>query len=275
MASGDDDILEEALEVFKECEDNEDENRRDAEDDLRFARLGEQWLTTDRKAREDEGRPCLTINKLPAFIRQVVNDARQNSPSITVRPVDSQADIETADIMSGLIRDIESQSSADIAYDTAIDYAATMGFGYWRFNLAYVDDNAFEQDIRFERISNPFSIYGDPNSDAPDSSDWDVAFRAGSHEAHDLREEIQGRRSRSLDKPKVERRRDAVARRRIHHLRGILDPREDQEADHPAFQWRDRRGRGLRKAESPIRQPRRDGQRAVRAMCPRTKSRSA
>src|SRR3954468_15735269 len=111
MASGDDDILEEALEVFKECEDNEDENRREAEDDLRFARLGEQWRTEDRKAREDEGRPCLTINKLPAFIRQVVNDARQNSPSITVRPVDSQADIETADIMSGLIRDIESQSS--------------------------------------------------------------------------------------------------------------------------------------------------------------------
>jgi phage terminase large subunit len=46
--------------------------------DIRFARLEEQWPPKSAEQREREGRPCLTVNKLPAFIRQVVNDSRQN-----------------------------------------------------------------------------------------------------------------------------------------------------------------------------------------------------
>lgn len=74
----DDDILEEARGAFQLAADAEAENRREALDDLRFARLGQQWPDKVRREREQEGRPCLTINRLPTFIRQVVNDARQN-----------------------------------------------------------------------------------------------------------------------------------------------------------------------------------------------------
>jgi len=52
------------------------QDREAAAEDLRFARLGEQWPEAIRRARELEGRPCLTLNRLPAFIRQVVNEAR-------------------------------------------------------------------------------------------------------------------------------------------------------------------------------------------------------
>lgn len=172
----DDDILDEAKELFRACEERESDNRTDALDDLDFARLGKQWRPEDEEQRTAEGRPCLTINRMPAFIRQVVNDARQNSPSIAVRAVDDKADPETASVMSDLIRDIESQSDADTAYDTAVDFAVSCGFGFFRINTAYVADDAFDQDIRIERISNPFSVYGDPYSDAPDSSDWNVSF---------------------------------------------------------------------------------------------------
>jgi hypothetical protein len=61
----DDDILEEARAAFQLAADAEAENRRDALDDLRFARLGEQWPEKVRRERELEGRPCLTINRLP------------------------------------------------------------------------------------------------------------------------------------------------------------------------------------------------------------------
>ncbi len=176
MASEEDDLLADAREVFQQCEEREDENRREALDDIKFARIAEQWHEKDRKQREEDGRPCLTINRMPAFIRQVVNDARQNSPSITVHPVDSNADVKTAEIYSGLIRDIERQSDADTAYDTAIEFAVTGGFGYFRINTEYASDDTFEQDIRIRRIANPFSVYGDPFSDAADSSDWNVAF---------------------------------------------------------------------------------------------------
>src|SRR5215470_19022848 len=111
--SKDQDLLKDAKEAFALAEERERDNRADALDDLRFARLAEQWPENIRRARERDGRPCLTINKLPAFIRQVVNDARQNKPSIKVHAADSQADPATAEIYNGLIRNIEVTSKAD------------------------------------------------------------------------------------------------------------------------------------------------------------------
>jgi hypothetical protein len=172
----DDDVLEEAREAFDLAAEAESRNRLEAAEDLRFARLGEQWPEKIRKERELEGRPCLTINRMPAFIRQVVNDARQNKPAIIVHPVDSGADPETAEVLNGLIRHIEQSSDAEVAYDTALDFAVTGGFGYFRINTRYATDDAFEQDIVVERIANPFAVYGDPSSTAVDSSDWNSAF---------------------------------------------------------------------------------------------------
>jgi len=172
----DDAIIREAIEAFDQAAEAETHNRREALDDLRFARLGEQWPEAVRRDREREGRPCLTINKLPAFIRQIVNEARQNKPAISVHPVDSGADPETAEIIASLIRNIEATSNAEVAYDTALDFAVTMGFGYFRINTRYTSDDTFDQDIVVERVANPFSVYGDPNSTAADSSDWETAF---------------------------------------------------------------------------------------------------
>lgn len=171
-----DNLLKEAQDAFKEAADVDADNRRDYLDDIRFGRLGEQWDEDLKQRRIEEGRPVLTINKLPPFIRQVVNDGRQNKPQIKVLPQDSGADPETAEVLSGLIRNIEVSSDADIAYDTALDNAASGGFGYWRVNLAYASDDSWDQDIVIERIANPLSVYGDPYSDKADSSDWNVAF---------------------------------------------------------------------------------------------------
>lgn len=170
------DAVAEAKEAFDLAQEHEAENRQDALDDIRFARLGEQWPANIRRDRELDGRPCLTINRLPAFIRQVVNDGRQNRPAITVHPVDSASDPETAEILNGLIRNIEQSSDADVAYDTALDFAVTGGFGYFQIDLQYAHDDTFEQDIVINRIANPFSVYGDPASSAADSSDWNTSF---------------------------------------------------------------------------------------------------
>jgi hypothetical protein len=171
-----DDIVKSAREQYERARDAENHNRRTALEDIKFARLPDQWPENVRAQRTREGRPCLTINKLPVFIRQVVNDSRQNKPSIKVRPADSRADPETADVIGGLIRNIEYISNADVAYDTAIECAVTGGFGYWRVVTDYAYDDAFEMDLLIKRVANPFSVYGDPNSTEADSSDWDVAF---------------------------------------------------------------------------------------------------
>jgi hypothetical protein len=168
--------LREAREAFERCQSASQHNHETALNDVRFARLGEQWPADIKRKREQEKRPCLTINKMPAFIRQVVNDSRQNKPSIKVHPADSGADVETAEVINGLIRNIEYTSNADVAYDTAVECAVSGGFGYFRIGMDYAYDDTFDMDLTLERINNPFAVYGDPNSTAADSSDWDLAF---------------------------------------------------------------------------------------------------
>lgn len=171
-----DEIVKEARELFKLSEGADKHNRDAALDDIKFARLGEQWPDDIRSSRSAKGRPCLTINKMPAYIRQVVNDSRQNKPTIRVNGVDNESDPETAEVLSGLIRNIEYTSNADVAYDTAIDNAVTCGFGYWRVNIDYAHDDSFDMDLCIQRISNPLSVYRDPFSTDADSGDWNCAF---------------------------------------------------------------------------------------------------
>jgi len=169
-------VHKQALKDFKLCVDAEANNRVDALDDLKFARLGEQWPDDVIQKRKLEGRPCMTYNRMPTFIRKVVNDGRQNKPAIKVHPCDDSADTQTAEVINGIIRNIENSSNSEVAYDTALDFAASCGIGYLRVDVQYAHDDAFDLDIFIERISNPFTIYADYNATSADSSDWNIAF---------------------------------------------------------------------------------------------------
>ena len=173
----DQEILSVARSRFDIAVTAESEIRVEALDDLNF-RAGDQWPDDIKRAREIDRRPCLTINKLPQYIRQVTNDQRQNRPSIKVNPADDKADVETAKILQGLIRHIEYNSNADVAYDTAFEGAATKGIGYFRVMTDYCDSKSFEQEILIKRIRNSFNVYLDPNYQEPDGSDaaWGFIF---------------------------------------------------------------------------------------------------
>ena len=170
------DLLKDALEAFDKAAEHDDHNRKAFEDDIDFALLENQWPEQVRRDREIEGRPCLTVNKLAAMGRQIVNDARRNKPGITVHPVDSEGDPETAEIINGLIRNIEQSSNAEVAYDTALEHAVFGGFGYFRINTRYATDDTFDQDIVIERICNPLSVYPDCYATGADSADWNWCF---------------------------------------------------------------------------------------------------
>jgi hypothetical protein len=172
----DNDLHSEGLRIYGVAVERESENRTRYENDVRFARLSEQWPDAVRRQRELDGRPCLTINKLPAFIRQVVNDARQNTPQIKFHPVGDGSDQWTAKVLDGLVRNIEVQSNADVAYDTAIENAVTGGFGFFRITTDYTSDDSFDQDIRIERIPNSLSVVPDAHCMDADSANWNDCF---------------------------------------------------------------------------------------------------
>ena len=171
-----DDIIKDALEAFDKSAEHDAHNRTAFEDDIDFSLLENQWPERVRRDRELEGRPCLTVNKLVSMGRQVVNDARKNKPGIKVLPVDDQADPDTAEILNGVIRNIEQSSNAEVAYDTALEHAVFGGFGYFRINTRYSSDDTFQQDIVIERVSNPLSVYPDCYASSADSSDWNYCF---------------------------------------------------------------------------------------------------
>ena len=145
-------------------------------DDLKFIEGGSQWPSDVKADRQVDGRPCLEINKVAVFADQVSGEIRANSPRIKVKPVDSKADPKTAEILTGLIRNIEVQSKADVAYDTAAESAIQCGKGSFRIITQYCDEETFDQEIRIQRIKNPFTVYWDPQAKEWDKSDAKYCF---------------------------------------------------------------------------------------------------
>ena len=172
------DKIAEIRDSLKACVDFEDSERDMMMDDLRFCTL-DQWPEEIRKEREGDmengPRPCLTIDKINQYIVQVVNDMRQGKPGINVRPQDDKSDPETAKIIKGLIRNIEDQSNADIAYAVGGESAAKIGLGYWRVVAEYIAEDSFDQDLFIRPIPNTFSTYLGHHV-MPDGSDAKEGF---------------------------------------------------------------------------------------------------
>lgn len=171
----DEHILHEAMEAFEIDRDYWKEEYLRAEDDIDFS-LGNQWPDEIKAQRQADGRPCLTENRIDVSIIQTVNDIRQTRPSINVSPQDDKADIETARVLKGIIKNIEQQSNANNAYDTAAENAIRGGYGWIRVNTQYVDDLSFDQEATIEAVENPFSVLIDSNSRKLDGSDMRHGF---------------------------------------------------------------------------------------------------
>ena len=192
------DELAEIRERYKTAAEYWAEDRKAARDDLKF-RSGDQWPQDIKATRESDHRPCLTVDKLAQYVRQIVNDGRQNRPSIKVRPVDSGADIKTAEVFQGLIRHIEDRSNADAAYDTALDCAATCGVGFFKVETEYVSDTSADQEIVIRRVRNPLSILIDPMAQQADGSDMRYAFETEVMTKEDFEAEYAGKSTDAME----------------------------------------------------------------------------
>jgi hypothetical protein len=171
-------LVEIARERYKRGIDADNDNRKHALEVLKFRNL-EHWDPAIKHARENDpegSRPCPVVDKTGQHFKQVCNDQRKNRPAIKIRPVDDKSDPKVAQIYQGLIRNIEDQSSADIAYDTAYEQAADAGFGYMRILAEYCDEMSFDQDLRIKRVRNRFQVVMDPDRQEPDGSDAKWVF---------------------------------------------------------------------------------------------------
>jgi len=172
MADDYDSRIQEAIEFLKFANDADTMNRQEALEDLKFGG-GDQWPVELQNSRNLESRPVITVNKVDNYCRQVSNQQRQQRPRIKVHATNTHDDMVDAQTIGGIIRHIEVNSNADHAYDNAFEYAVRMGWGYMRVKTNYVSEDSFDQEIYIDPVDNPFTVYFDPNSVAPDGSDAD------------------------------------------------------------------------------------------------------
>ena len=90
----DSDIIEEARERWELSENMLSDERALMLEDIKFSignsDNGFQWHDTVKLARKASGQPMFTLNKMPQFINQVVNDARENPAQVSAN-LDSHA----------------------------------------------------------------------------------------------------------------------------------------------------------------------------------------
>ena len=156
-----DPMIETALERFRLASEADNSWRMNCLDDLDFS-IGNQWPLTIETIREKDGRPCLVMDQIQQSIRLVCNQYRQQPPAINVSPVGDGADVETSDILQGIIRHVETNCEAQTTYEKTHEGIVRTGFHSCRLLTEYVDDDSEEQEVVVDWIKNAFSVYWQP-----------------------------------------------------------------------------------------------------------------
>ena len=180
MAEKEKDIIARAQDNFKSCLDWEALSRQRFKEDMRFLFADsdnqDQWEPSVKARRHMATQPMITINKVHTHWLMIVNQMKENKPSIQVHPTNGEASYEAAQIYEGLIRHIEYKSNAKVAYDIASEQQVGGGIGYVQVITKYADDSTFDQEIYIKEIPDALSVYLDPHIKKRDGSDAKYAF---------------------------------------------------------------------------------------------------
>lgn len=149
-------------------------NRDAAVEDARFT-TGDQWDAAALQIRTTARKPALTINRIPAFVAQLVGNRRLNDTVIKFHP-DNGGTKELAAIREGMVRSIQKNSRAVAAYDKTFENVVIGGIGNFQIRLDWADDDVFEQDIRIVAIPNPMAVLWDRAAIDPTGADAQHCF---------------------------------------------------------------------------------------------------
>lgn len=175
--SDDASILQLMRERFEYVCKADEENRQNYVKNVRISSSNNQW-DEEVKRRRGNNRPALTFNLLNLIVKQIIGDYRQNKMSIQVLPAGGPATEEKADIIAGLIRNIERDSNADEAYTNALECAARGNIGWIRILPEYEADDVFNQKLKILPVKNPLTVFCDPSAKLLTRADAEFMFVA-------------------------------------------------------------------------------------------------
>ena len=108
-------------------------------------------------------KPNYEFNRIRQLIRRVTGQQLKNKPNIKVRAVEDN-DVDTAEVLNGLIKNIEVQSSAETAYDTAFQWACGGGYGVISVVSEYEIGDSIDQCFRIKTVADPMTTWCDPSA---------------------------------------------------------------------------------------------------------------
>lgn len=150
------------------------DNHSSGVEDLQFL-VGDQWDSIVKQKRIDQRKPVLTINRLPAFVAQVMGSRFQNETVIKVAP-DNSGTKNVAKVREGLMRNIQKNARATRAYDNALMGAVVCGIGNFQIELDYESEEVWDQSIHISPIPDHFSVVWDRSMTDPTGADASRCF---------------------------------------------------------------------------------------------------
>lgn len=178
------DVLEEMLRRWQRDTTEWASIRAEGTTDMRYV-SGDPWDSTDRRMREDAGRPVLSFDESGQYVNQLINEVRQHKRAIQVTPVGSGANDAVATLRQNLIRQIEYRSNAQqAAYTPMFENTVQRSYGFMRVKARYVSNPAesggkgesFDQELVLEGLPNPDLVTIDCDVTKPDGSDMQHAW---------------------------------------------------------------------------------------------------
>ena len=171
-------FLEEMRRLFAEDQEADRLNREAAQEDIQFT-IGNQWDDVVKARRDAARKPTLTINRLPAFVAQVLGSRRLNETEIRIIP-DNGGTKSIAKVREGLVRSIQKLSNAKRAYDNALAGAVMCGIGNFKLCLDDAYNDIWARDIRIHPIPDHLAVVWDRGLTDPTGKDASRCFEVES-----------------------------------------------------------------------------------------------
>jgi len=167
-------FLRDMREKFAGDESYDLNNRQAGIEDLQFL-VGEQWDEKVKQARIRKRKPVLTINRLPAFVGQVLGARLMNETAIRIIP-DHGGTKDVAKVREGIVRSIQKNSRADMAFDNALTGSVCAGIGNFQLEIDYDNDEVWHQSMKIGPIADHFSVVWDRSRTEPTGEDAGRCF---------------------------------------------------------------------------------------------------
>jgi hypothetical protein len=181
-ARTEDEIVREAVERWKACQDWQGIEDQRCREDIKFAngdtRNAWQWpeKVYDDRTSPGQDLPCLTINNTRTHNDMIINAMSKNRFAIKVRPSGGKASYKSAEMMQTLIRRTENISRATTQYRKVAEHQVDGGIGYMLLETDYVSERSFDQDIWLKAARDPTGVYLDPWIKQQDGLDANFGF---------------------------------------------------------------------------------------------------